>query len=221
MKKILIIDDDVNIGNMLEEYLENQGYITNRAYSGTEALLILDNLSPDLILLDLMLPGLTGEEILPKIKGIPVIVVSAKANLDNKVNLLLDGAVDYITKPFSMRELAARIHIHIKNYETLDDSSEIVFRDLKVDVRNQIIKNNKKELKLTRAECIILKSLMHNSSQVVTKSILLDELNYDLPDCTENSLKMHMSNLRKKIRILTNAEYIESIWGIGFKMKKE
>ena len=101
MKNILIIDDDLDIGNVLEEILKNEGYSVSRAYSGTEAVFVLSQSRPDLILLDLMLPGLSGEEVLPHIKGIPVIVMSAKADIDNKVELLLGGAVDYVTKPFN------------------------------------------------------------------------------------------------------------------------
>ena len=103
MKNILIIDDDMHIGNMLEEALRKENYGVRRAYSGTEALLVLSGEKPDLVLLDLMLPGLSGEELLPKIKGIPVIVVSARADISHKVELLLGGAVDYVTKPFSAR----------------------------------------------------------------------------------------------------------------------
>ena len=100
MKSIMIVDDDIPIGNLLEEVLTREGYGVSRAYSGTEALLLLSGSRPDLILLDLMLPGLVGEEVLPQIQGIPVIVVSARADVQDKVDLLLGGAVDYITKPF-------------------------------------------------------------------------------------------------------------------------
>ncbi|MGN1188322.1 MAG: response regulator transcription factor, partial [Lachnospiraceae bacterium] len=112
--KVLIIDDDVYIGNMVSEALAKEGYETLRAYSGTEALLVLDRARPDVILLDLMLPGLSGEELLPKIKDIPVIVVSAKVGIDDKVQLLTGGAVDYITKPFELRELLARIEVQLR-----------------------------------------------------------------------------------------------------------
>ena len=113
-KKILIIDDDMKIGNLEQEVLEQAGYYCHRAYSGTEALLCLEHTRPDLILLDLMLPGLSGEEILRKIQGTPVIVVSAKAGIDDKVSLLLGGAEDYITKPFSTKELLARIEVQLR-----------------------------------------------------------------------------------------------------------
>ena len=119
MKNIMIVDDDIHIGNMLEETLRLEGYEVTRAYSGTEALMVLKNVRPDLILLDLMLPGLTGEELLPMIEGIPVIVVSAKLDMTNKVKLLLDGAADYVTKPFNIDELLARIVVQLRQAELM------------------------------------------------------------------------------------------------------
>lgn len=221
MRNILIIDDDIHIGNVLEETLSKKGYKISRAYSGTEALLVLSQSKPDLVLLDLMLPGLNGEDILPKIKGIPVIVVSAKADIDNKVDLLLGGAVDYVTKPFNMKELSARISVHLRNAESMLISSELTFGDIALNTDTHIVKINNSEIKLTRTEYAILKLLMQNPTQVVTKSLLLDRISADTPDCTENSLKMHISNLRKKLREINNKNYIEAIWGIGFKMRAE
>ena len=118
MPEIMIIDDDAHISEMLSESLKNEGYTVSAAYSGTEALLLLSGSKPDIILLDLMLPGLSGEELLPKIKDIPVIVVSAKADVTDKVELLLNGAADYITKPFDMQELLARIAVQLRNKNT-------------------------------------------------------------------------------------------------------
>ena len=114
MKTIAVIDDDIHIGNMLEELLQREGYAVVRAYSGTEAVLLLERVRPDLVLLDLMLPGLPGEEVLVQIRGIPVMVVSAKVGVDDKVKLLLNGAVDYVTKPFDTRELLARIAVRLR-----------------------------------------------------------------------------------------------------------
>lgn len=222
MKKILIVDDDMHIGNVLEETLSKEGYKISRAYSGTEALLVLSQSKPDLILLDLMLPGLNGEEVLPNIKGIPVIVISAKVDVDNKVDLLLGGAADYVTKPFNMKELLARIFVHLRNAENMRSSSELIFGDITLNTNTHIVKiNDDMEIKLTRTEYAILKLLMQNPTQVVTKSLLLDRISTDTPDCTESSLKMHISNLRKKLREVNNKDYIEAVWGIGFKMKEE
>jgi DNA-binding response OmpR family regulator len=219
MKNILVIDDDLYIGNMLEETLTNEGYSVSRAYSGTEAVLVLDKAKPDLVLLDLMLPGLSGEEVLPRIKGIPVIVVSAKLDIDNKVDLLLGGAADYVTKPFEIKELLARIAIQLRNASNTSVRTELKFDDIVLDIDTHTVKVSDKDIKLTRTEYAILKLLMQSPSQVVTKSQLLDNISLDTPDCTESSLKTHISHLRSKLREVGNKEYIEAVWGIGFKMK--
>lgn len=221
MKRILIIDDNIHIGNMLEEALSKEGYRVSHAYSGTEALLVLSGIRPDLILLDLMLPGLNGEEVLPQIKGIPVIVVSAKADIDNKVDLLLNGAVDYVTKPFSTKELLARIAVHLRTASKAPASPVFVFDDIALNTDAHTVTVNDSEVKLTRTEYAILKMLMQNQTQVVTKTLLLDRISEDTPDCTERSLKMHISNLRKKLRDKNGKDYIEAVWGIGFKMRTE
>lgn len=221
MKNILIIDDDIHIGNMLEETLTKEGYQVSRAYSGTEAVYVLSDSRPDLVLLDLMLPGLNGEEVLPHIKGIPVIVVSAKVDTDNKVDLLLSGAADYVTKPFDTKELLARITVQLRNAASSGSISVLVFDDITLDTDTHIVTIGSNEIKLTRTEYAILKLLMQNPTQVVTKSFLLDHITEDTPDCTESSLKMHISNLRKKFREVNNKDYIEAVWGIGFKMRTE
>lgn len=218
-KNILIIDDDIYIGNVLEEALVKEGYSVSRAYSGTEAVYVLFDTKPDLVLLDLMLPGLNGEEVLPQIKGIPVIVVSAKIDIDHKVDLLLGGAVDYVTKPFNLRELLARIEIHLRNATASPAASELTFEDIMLGTDTHIVSIGTNEVKLTRTEYAILKMLMQNPTQVITKSQLLDRISEDTPDCTESSLKMHVSNLRKKLREINGKDYIEAVWGIGFKMR--
>ena len=217
MKKILVIEDDIYIGNMVEEALRKNGYGVSRAYSGTEALLVLKSSVPDLILLDLMLPGITGEELLPKIKSIPVIVVSAKTEITGKVELLSGGAVDYITKPFDIRELLARIEVQLRNPST--KNAVIVYKELVMDTAAHSVVVANTEIKLTKTEYAILKQLMLNPSQVITKSQFLDLISIDTPDCTDSSLKVHISNLRKKLSDVSGEDYIESVWGIGFKMK--
>jgi DNA-binding response OmpR family regulator len=176
LKNILIIDDDIHIGNLLEEILIKEGYSISRAYSGTEAILVLAHSKPDLILLDLMLPGLSGEAVLPQIKGIPVIVVSAKVDVDSKVALLLGGAVDYITKPFNKKELLARIAVQLRNKAITEAASILKFNELMLDTNTHIMTINGCELKLTRTEYAILKLLMQNPSQVITKSLLLERI---------------------------------------------
>ncbi len=217
MKQIAVIDDDIYIGDMLEELLRRNGYGVLRAYSGTEAVMLLSQQRPDLVLLDLMLPGLSGEEVLPKIQGIPVIVVSAKIAVEDKVKLLLDGAADYITKPFVSAELLARIAVQLrKNGASLSEIMTV--GELKLDPASHEVSVGTKQLRLTRTEYAIVKLLMQNPTQVIAKSVMLDRISDDTPDCTESSLKQHVSNLRRKLREAGGREYIESVWGIGFKL---
>ncbi len=242
---ILVIDDDEPIGNMLEELLTKEGYGVMRAYSGTEAVLLMENavqsgglpekgslqgkvVLPDLILLDLMLPGLSGEELLPRIKGIPVIIVSAKCDIDEKVELLLGGAADYITKPFEGKELLARVAVQLRKKEkTVKDQGTfgafsedtLQFDDIVLSVSAHMVTIGEETVRLTKTEFAILKILMRNPSQVITKSLLLERISEETPDCMESSLKVHISNLRRKLRQAGGKEYIEAVWGIGFKLQ--
>ncbi len=219
MYSILIIEDDLHIGNMLEETLTAEGYSVLRAFSGTEALLVLSKKTPDLVLLDLMLPGLSGEELLPKIKDIPVIVVSAKADTAGKVDLLLGGAVDYVTKPFEMSELLARITVQLRRKSQGMEKSELSFNDLTLNLDTHTAHIGSSEIRLTRTECAILKLLMQNPTRPVGKLTILEKISEDTPDCTERSLKQHISNVRKKLQSVSGKDYIEAVYGIGFKMK--
>ena len=219
MQTILIIDDDTTIGNLEQEVLEREGYAVLRAYSGTEALLLLKNSCPDLILLDLMLPGLSGEEVLPQIGNIPVIVVSAKVAVQDKVDLLLSGAADYLTKPFDTKELLARVAVRLREAARSPLAAVYTCGALTLDVSSHEVRANGIPVQLTRTEYAILKLLMLNPGQVLAKSVLLDRISADTPDCTENSLKTHISNLRGKLREAAGKDYVEAVWGIGFRLK--
>ena len=219
MSRILVIDDDTHIGDMLEEVLQLEGYQVARAYSGTEALLALSGAQPDLILLDLMLPGLSGEAVLPKLQGVPVIVLSAKADTESKVSLLLGGAVDYVTKPFDVKELLARIAVALRKSQR-SASSALTHGPLRLDPDTRQAHIGDAEIRLTRTEFAILRLLMENPTQVMTKSLLLERISADTPDCTEHSLKMHVSNLRRKLREAGAEDLIEAVWGIGFKLRE-
>ena len=221
MKTIAIIDDDIHIGDMLTEVLSREGYTVLRAYSGTEALYLLSENKPDLVLLDLMLPGLSGEEVLPHIKNIPVIVLSAKIDVQDKINLLLGGAADYMTKPFNTKELLARITVQLRKTEQQSIINFLSVGDLALDTVSISLTVQGEIVKLTRTEFAILKLLMENPKQVIAKSVLLDRISLDTPDCTERSLKQHISNLRKKLQDVSGTDYIETVWGIGFKLKEQ
>lgn len=219
MKRILIIDDDEHIGNLEQELLEREGYAVLRAYSGTEALLLLKRTCPDLVLLDLMLPGLSGEALLPELDGIPVIVVSAKAGVEDKTALLLGGAADYLAKPFDARELLARVAVRLREAAHSPLAQVCVCGDLVMDLSARRVTAAGTVVPLTRTEYAILKLLIQNPGQAVAKSTILDQISADTPDCTESSLKTHISHLRAKLREASGKDYVESVWGIGFLLR--
>ena len=242
-KMIAVIEDDVHIGDIIEESLHREGYRTCRAYSGTEAQYLLADQKggqkPDLILLDLMLPGVTDETLLQQIQDIgdiPVIVISAKVGIDDKVEALLGGAVDYITKPFAVRELLARITVQLRKRDlsaragqtdgpdSCQKDQRLTVGDLMLDlvlreVSSQKAQDKNTAVRLTRTESAILRLLMQNAGQVFSKAAILDCISADTPDCTDSSLKQHISNLRKKLAGIGEADCIEAVWGIGFRLK--
>ena len=217
----MIVEDDEDIGAVLQRELSKEGYEVIRAVTGTEGRVMLAQ-NPDLILMDLMLPGLTGEELLTHIpKETPVIAVSARSSIDDKVSLLTSGCVDYITKPFDIKELKARVVAALRTAEGKKKSNLIKCGEMQIDTDKHEVTIEGKELKLTRTEYAILKMLATGGGRVISKSELLDLIKTETPDCTESSVKVHVSNLRKKIKEVTDTEYVEAVWGIGFKLKGE
>ena len=190
-----------------------------RAYSGTESRLLLRELRPDLILLDLMLPGLSGEALLPELAGIPTIVVSAKTAVQDRVGLLLGGAVDYLTKPFDTQELLARVAVRLRERASSPLAPAYACGGLTLDTVSHAVTAAGKPVALTRTEYAILKLLMQNPGQVLAKSVLLERIAADTPDCTESSLKTHVSHLRTKLRAAADRDYLEAVWGIGFRLR--
>lgn len=214
---ILIIDDDKYINDMLFELLTREGYKVLRAFSGREALTVISSGSPDLVLLDLMMPDLSGEQVLPEIGDIPIIVMSARCDTGSKVDLLMSGASDYVTKPFDTKELLARIRVQLRGSAKISsDVMEYGGLTLNIDLHEAKFGDN--TVKLTKTEFAILKILIQNPKQVITKSQILDRISEDTPDCVESSLKVHISNLRRKLREISDRDFIEAVWGIGFKM---
>ena len=215
MKYIAVIEDDIPIGDMLEEILKKEGYGVMRAYSGTEALLLLAQKQPDLVLLDLMLPGLSGEEVLPRLDGLPVIVVSAKAGVDDKVNLLLDGAADYITKPFSMKILLRKISL-VLNRSQSEEKKDYDDGNLYIDWERARIMVGKSECTVTPTEFRLLKILAENKGKLLTYDILLEQLwDCDGQFVDKHTLAVNINRLRKKIED-TEHKYISNVYGMGY-----
>ena len=201
MKKILIVEDDVDIHNLIKDILKKERYDVISAYSGTEAILLIEKNNVDLILLDLMLPGLSGEELIRKIKDIPIIVLSAKVSSEDKVNVLSNGANDYITKPFDANELLARIKVQLRinknnKVETLSN------KDLRLDRKSHILYIKNEKIFLTKIEYMILEQLLLNPKEIITKTKLIQLLNKtnnnNFLSCTqkydENSLKLSVAS---------------------------
>lgn len=223
--KILVIEDEPDINRLLAKILNNSDYQVTSAYSGTEAKLLLEKESPDLILLDLMLPGISGEELLnmlrkEKYSNIPAIVISAKNSLDNKVSLLKGGADDYITKPFEPEEVLARVQALLRRSgrDALADVI-LVHKKMKLNPSSRKVTVDNTELPLTAHEFDILLLLMQNPQKVYSRENLYELVWHGGYYGENNTVNVHVSNIRKKIKeILPEEEYIQTVYGIGFKL---
>ena len=221
MDTIAVIEDNVLVGDMITEVLTQEGFRVLRAYSGTEALYLLRQRKPDLILLDLILPGLCGEEVLEHVEGIPVIILSSRAEVEDKIQLLNEGACDYITKPFHKKELIARILVQLRRDrepEEQETKDVLTYGELMLDMLNLTLSIPPQTVKLTKTEALILKKLIAHRNYTLSRSHLLESLSYESPDCTEKSLKQHMYNLRHKLAALSGTIQIQTIRGVGFRL---
>lgn len=226
-EKILIVEDDVDINNLIMEILEDQGYEAVQAFSGSEAMLQLKIEDFQMILLDLMLPKVSGEELIKYIrkeKEMPIVVISAKTSLEEKVNCLNIGADDYITKPFHRMEIVARVNSQIRRYKKFSykNSNEIniyEFKNLVLKEDSRQVTVNGNNVELTAHEFDILCILMKNPNKVYSREKLYEKVWNNGYYGEDNSVNMHISNIRKKIKeVDKNEEYIKTVWGIGFKL---
>ncbi len=226
MKRILIVEDDVNINNMLHEVLHKEGYDCTQAFSGTEAILCTKIQQYDLIILDLMLPGITGEEFIKQYSNgkAPIIVLSAKDELDTKIELLTLGAQDYLTKPFEIRELVARVKVQLRRYEgdsiNNDQDTILVYKTLSLKKSTFEVKVNNEFLNLTRQEFKILELLLSNPNKIFSKQDIYDYAWDDYFIGEDKTINVHISNIRSKLKKYSKDDYIDTVWGIGFKLSK-
>lgn len=227
MRKILIVEDDNDINSLLRRILTGAGYQVVQAYSGTEALLQYPSVSPDLVLLDLMLPGLSGSQVLGKLRGemssdVPVIILSAKDGLSDKVALLDIGADDYIVKPFEPDEVVARIRAALRRRSKASAAQEeLIYKNisLRPDLRKVTVRG--RELALTAIEYELLYTFMRNPEKVYSREKLYEEVWKDGYYGTDHTVNVHVSNLRKKLKDADGQEdYIRSVYGIGFRLAK-
>lgn len=219
-KRVLIIEDDQEISMLLTVILRKANMEPVAAYSGTEGLLQLQNKVFDLILLDLMLPGKTGEELIKEIRkesSIPIIVISAKVDIEDKVQVLKMGADDYITKPFHQEEVLARVEVQLRKAAVNPaKQSEIRWRGLTIHKEKRLATLNGKELQLTNAELEILTFFVSKPERALSKREIYENIWKGTYYGDDNTISVHVSNLRKKITEITDEEYIKTIWGVGF-----
>lgn len=220
MKKILIIEDDGSINQMIADTLSREGFECTSAYSGTEGLMRIGQDSYDLILLDLMLPGKNGECVLKELRELtqtPVIIISAKDELDNKVDLLMNGAEDYITKPFQMKELTARIYVQLRKGHSASEEMRISYKNLVLDKSSYTAELCGNKIPITHQEFNILELIFGNPKKVFSKREIFNYAWDEYYEGEDKTINVHMSNIRIKFKKITDEPYIETVWGIGFK----
>lgn len=225
MKKILVVEDDIAINEMIVIALKKEEYDCVSAYSGTEALLRIQNEEYDLIILDLMLPGMSGERVLAEVKkknDTPVIVLSAKDTIDVKVSLLSLGASDYMTKPFDLKELIARIQVQLRNTDRIvNQDKKLCFGELSYDESEKQLYVNDNKVTLTAQELKIIQLFLKSPNKIFSKNEIYEYAWDDIYIGEDKTINVHISNLRKKIKKYTEVEYIETLWGLGFKLVKK
>lgn len=225
--KILVVEDDTPISKLLCQIVKQMGHVAIPSFSGTEALLLLKSENLDLVLLDLMLPGLTGEEVLKEIRkksDIPIIAISGKLETEVKIEVFEGGVDDYITKPFNVDEVMARIQVCLRRNQKLQPISEIKnlkHKGLTLELDTKKVFVSEKELKVTSKEFKILRLLLENPQTVFSKANLYESVWGDNFYGDDNAVKMLMSRLRTKInKVNPTEEYIETLWGMGFRLKE-
>jgi len=223
---ILVVEDDNDINQLLCSIVEKSGYVSQSAFSGTEAMLYLEKQNWDMVLLDLMLPGMNGEEILSKIakqSDTPVLIISAKLEQQSKIDALRSGADDYITKPFDIDEVSARIDAHLRRYQRMQElptKKELRHKNIVVDTEAKKVVVEGKSLAFTAREYNILVLLMSSPNKIFTKENLFENVWNEAFYGDDNTINVHMSNLRNKLsKASPGVEYIETIWGMGYRLK--
>lgn len=221
MPNILIIEDDTDINNSTAQYLRRHGCQCIQAFSGTEGRLLWKSSGCDLMLIDLMLPGLSGSELIDEIRResrVPVIVLSARSELSDKVELLSLGADDYMTKPYQLEELWARIQVQLRHASTAPADEVLHFRDWQLNIVEMILTAAGQPVELTAHEFKIVELMVRRPKKVFTKQQIYEAVWQE--DCAieDKTINVHISNIRAKLRPSGTDSYIQTVWGIGFKL---
>ncbi|GGP11259.1 response regulator transcription factor [Oceanobacillus neutriphilus] len=224
--QILVVEDDNDINQLLCDIIRKSGYFPQPAFSGTEAMLYLEKQEWDMLLLDLMLPGMSGDEILAKIaeqSNIPVIIISAKADQETKIGMLRTGADDYITKPFDIEEVSARIDSHLRRYQRINklpDTKRLVHKDIEIDQEAKAVFLQGEQLNFTAREYEILVLFLSSPKKVFTKKNLFESVWEEAYYGDDNIINVHISNIRNKLAAINpDEQYIETVWGMGYRLR--
>lgn len=225
--KILIVEDDNDINTILSEMLRSEGYNIKSAYSGTEAIIYIEQEEWNIVLLDLMIPGKSGEEVLGYIREkykMPVLIISAKEEIGLRAKMLRAGADDFIVKPFDLDEVLARIEVNLRRYIDIDvfneDEKILKYKEISLNKDTREVKVNSKLVNLTVREFDILELLINYPNKVFSKANLFKSVWGENYLCDDNTITVHISNLRNKIiKSGATEEYIKTIWGIGYKLE--
>lgn len=223
MEHILIIEDEKDVNRLLTQTLQDAGYETVSVYNGLDIIKILEKKQFEMVLLDLMLPYKSGDEVLKdirKVSDIPVIVISAKDMVRTKVDLLAAGADDYITKPFDLEEMTARVSSNIRRYSHKNTSKQITYKELVLDEESKTITANNHSLGLTSKEYQMFVLFIKYPNKVFSKSNLYETIWQEEYIGDDNVIKTHISNIRNKIKANSNTEYIETVWGLGYRLAR-
>ena len=222
--KLLLVEDDREIQEMLGDYLRTEAYEVVCASNGRDACRLFDEGGIGLVLLDLMLPGLTGEEFIAQMrqkKTMPIIVLSAKAGLEDRVNVLRLGADDFIPKPFDNAEVLARVEAQLRRVQKFSappERRQFVCGDLVLDREEFSVTAGGEPVVLTAREFEILALLMEYPKRVFTREQIYQHVWGEEYFGDDNTVNVHISNLRAKLGRVSDREYIKTVWGIGFKM---
>lgn len=226
MNTILVIEDNEDLNHMLAEILTDSGYAVKSAYNGIEGINEAKDGSYELILLDIMLPYKSGDQVLKEIRGfsdVPVIIISAKDMVGTKIDLLRLGADDYITKPFDLGEVVARVEANLRRSRKQAKAARVFcYKDIVLDDDTKRVSVNETEIELTAKEYMILEMLIKHQGKVFTKANLYESVWQDEYLGDDNAVKTHMSNLRNKLqKVNPDEKYIETVWGLGYRLYKE
>ena len=223
---ILVVEDDPSINGLLVRLLQRAGYQATPSFSGTEALLRLEQGDYDLILLDLMLPGLDGASVLQRLRethALPVIVISARGDVVDRVELLRLGADDYIVKPFDVDEVLARVEAQLRRCRIQTNGCQeaaadetLHYKQLRIERAAHRAMMGETKLELTSREYQILYLLVEHPGRVFTREAIYQAIWPDDVYVVDNTINVHISNLRAKFARHDDAPYIETVWGIGF-----